>query len=70
MPKQSRQARQARSQRQSGNRTFDSGLIEDLVECALDPGYEPTESDGNIDSSDGSTLLQNVGFSLAENDER
>ncbi|KAG6824096.1 hypothetical protein H0H92_008016 [Tricholoma furcatifolium] len=67
MPKRSRQARQAMSQRQHGNRFFDTGLIDDFFECALDPDYEPSNCDAHAVNDDNDDREASaVAFTLAD----
>ena len=63
MPLQSKRSRQAKAQRASGKRGFDSGLTDDPFEAMLDPDYMPTISEDKEDSG-GKLSPKDYVFSL------
>jgi hypothetical protein len=49
MPRKTKRARMAEAQRASGTKFFGNGFSDDINEYVLDPTYEPTHDDEEID---------------------
>jgi hypothetical protein len=71
MPKLSWRSQQAKAQRASGKRGFDSGLTDNPFECLLDPDYkEPNTDDTDTENNDsGNELTCEYAFSLGQEKE-
>ncbi|KAF9223012.1 hypothetical protein BS17DRAFT_767390 [Gyrodon lividus] len=64
MPPLTKKQKQAKHQRASGTKYFNNGLIEDLLDIALDPDYQPNDKD---DASDSDTpSVEVMAFSLMD----
>ena len=70
MPKLSWRSQQAKAQRASGKRGFDSGLTDNPFEYLLDPDYdEPNTDDADKNNDSGNELTCEYAFSLAQEKE-
>src|ERR1700735_3635481 len=66
MPRKNCHSQQAKAQRASGKRVFDSAFTNDLIEKLFDPDYAPEigELEEEISDSDEENLTRNFAFSL------
>ncbi|KAF4621818.1 hypothetical protein D9613_012166 [Agrocybe pediades] len=71
MGRKGRRSEQAKAQRKSGKRGFDSGILENPFEKLLDPDFEPDplEDDLEDDPVTGDEMDTNYAFSLYERNE-
>ena len=67
MPPPTKRQKQARQQRASGAKCFHDGLVEDLLEMAMDPNYyqlDRQDANSDEDNKEDSSTVGDMSFSL------